>query len=85
MTRLGQMLIEEGVEKGMEKGMLIGREEGKQLGREEGARKATQENIRNLMDTLKLSLDQAMDALKIPPAEREKYQVIFQKSTLTGK
>ncbi|MCC8150400.1 MAG: hypothetical protein LIO96_02800 [Lachnospiraceae bacterium] len=58
MTRLGQMLIEEGLEKGLEKGREEGREE----------------SLHNIMETLKLSLEQAMDALKIPDSERAKYQ-----------
>lgn len=42
-------------------------------GREEGAIQATLTSIRNLMETLHLSTQQAMDALKIPPNEQEKY------------
>lgn len=31
------------------------------------------EDIRNLMETLNLNIQQAMDALKIPPAEQSQY------------
>ncbi|MCC8150401.1 MAG: hypothetical protein LIO96_02805 [Lachnospiraceae bacterium] len=62
MTRLGQMLIEEGWEKGQTKG------------REEGREEIRMESLRNIMETLKLSPEQAMDALKIPDSERTKYQ-----------
>ena len=34
-------------------------------------------SLRNLMDTMKLTLPQAMQALKIPPAEYGKYTAIF--------
>ncbi|MCD8365837.1 MAG: hypothetical protein LUC83_08540 [Clostridiales bacterium] len=57
MTRLGQMLIEEGLEEGLEKGR--------------------EESLRNIMETLKLPLEQAMDALKIPDSERAKYQALL--------
>ena len=44
----------------------------------EEARNETREqtylvSIRNLMDTLKLTADQAMTALKIPPEDQAKY------------
>ncbi|MCC8140780.1 MAG: hypothetical protein LIO67_10885 [Lachnospiraceae bacterium] len=57
MTRLGQMLVEEG--------------------REEGVQKTILESIRSLMETLKLSADQAMEALKVPVEEREKYRTMI--------
>ena len=34
-------------------------------------------SLRNIMDTLNLSPQQAMDALKIPPAEHEKYAAVL--------
>lgn len=39
----------------------------------EGAEKATLVYLRNLMETLQLTVDQAFDALKIPEEERKKY------------
>lgn len=42
-------------------------------GREEGKDLALVSTIRNLMETLHLSAKQAMDAMKIPAAEQEKY------------
>ena len=47
--------------------------EGKNIGRKEGITQATFENIRNLMETMNLSADQAMKALKIPEENRETY------------
>ena len=41
--------------------------------RQESEAKKCTENIRSLMKTLKLTAQQAMDALQIPPQEQEKY------------
>ncbi len=41
--------------------------------REECFAEGREESLRNLMDSLKLTAVQAMDALKIPADEREKY------------
>ena len=46
-----------GIEKGIAKGITSN----------------TLQSIRNLMETLQLTAEQAMDALKIPEEEREKY------------
>ena len=60
-----------------EEGREIGREEGREIGREEGREEGRKEtellSIRNLMDTLKLTAQQAMDALKISPADQQRY------------
>ena len=45
--------------------------EGRQLGREEGKEATLLENIQSLVEQLHLSPEQAMDALDIPPEERE--------------
>ena len=39
-----------------------------------GKEKMLLSNIRSLMETLKLTAEQAMDALKIPKGDQEKYQ-----------
>ncbi|MCD8361998.1 MAG: hypothetical protein LUC98_03380 [Lachnospiraceae bacterium] len=57
-------------EEARETGLTEGRAEGRAEGRED----TILESIRNLMETLKLSADQAMEALKIPAGEREKYR-----------
>ena len=49
-----------------------GLEEGLEKGREEGLEKARLEDIRNLMDELKLTARQAMDVLKISQEEQRK-------------
>ncbi len=65
MTRLGQMLINEGIDEG--------KREGRKEGRKEGRENATLDSIRNLMDTLMFTAEEAMNALKIPEADRNKY------------
>ncbi len=62
-----QVLREDGEAIGMEKGIEIGRREAVEIGRREA--------IENLMDTLNLTEEQAMEALKIPESERKKYSV----------
>ena len=52
-----------------EKGKIEGRTEG----RKEGIDEARLESIRNIMNTLKMTTNQAMDVLRIPVSEREKY------------
>ena len=49
------------------------REEGRKEGREEGTETANLNNIKNLMESLKISAENAMDLVKIPAEEREKY------------
>ena len=48
-----------------------------ELFKEDGRREMSEEKditgVRNLMDTLKLTAQQAMDALKIPPEKQKKY------------
>ena len=56
---------EEGFEEGIEKGREEGREEGRQL--------TLIANIKNLMNRVKFTIQQAMDALDIPEAERPQY------------
>ncbi len=41
--------------------------------REEDREINTLESIRNLMETLKLTTEQAMDALKVPKKDQKKY------------
>ena len=48
-----------------------GVEIGRQEGRQEGKAWAQYEAIENLMDSLNLSVEEAMEALKIPESDRE--------------
>jgi hypothetical protein len=49
------------------------RDEGIEIGMERGVKVGNIASIKNLMETLKLSMQQAMDALKIPDADRAYY------------
>lgn len=49
------------------------REEGRLEGKLEGQAEERFLSIKNLMDTMKWTAKQAMDALQIPEAEREQY------------
>ena len=42
--------------------------------KKEGREESQIDDIRNLMDSLSLSMEQAMDALKIPEDKREEYK-----------
>ena len=78
---LNRMLDEEELEearkKAREEGLKQGREEGKEEGlkegREEGTETANLSNLKNLMEALKISAESAIDLVKIPAEEREKY------------
>ena len=52
-----------------DKGMKAGME----AGRKEGAAQTMLNSIKNLMETLGLTIEQAMSALKVPDADRPKY------------
>ena len=58
--------LSKGVEnRGIRKGIIQGREEGRE--------EEKLNSIRNVMDTLGLTLEQAMDVLDVPKSEQEKY------------
>ena len=71
------MTLQERDERMREEGRKEGREEGRKAGREEGRKEgaeiATLNSIKNLMETLELSAEKAMDLEKIPTEERERY------------
>lgn len=46
-------------------------------GIEEGQEKERLSSIKNIMESLKLTADEAMDALKIPAGERKKYMTML--------
>lgn len=70
MCNLSQGVMERAMEKGVAKGIGIGEERGEN--------KATLNAIRNVMDSFKVSVDAAMDALHIPEADRAKYRATLQ-------
>jgi len=68
--------LSEGVmRKGMARGIAKGVAKGVAKGRTEGI----VSSIQSLMETMNLSPDQAMAALKVPEAERQKYVELLKK------
>ena len=63
-------LREESRQEGMREGIKIGKEEGREEGREEGISLS----LRNLMDAMNLSVEQALTALKVPVEHWPKYK-----------
>ena len=62
------------------KGMLLAEyneAETMELFKEDGRREKELENIQSLMETLKLTAKQAMDALKIPLSEQSVYSTML--------
>ena len=70
MTRLGQMLMDEGMEKGIEKGI----EQGIEKGIEKGIELTQTDSIKKLMKNMNLTIEQAMNTLEVPEDKREKYR-----------
>ncbi len=66
MCNLSKGILERGLEQGLERGL------------ERGKRERTVEVIQNLMETLKLTMEQAMDAIKVPEVDREMYKAMLQ-------
>ncbi len=58
MNRLGQMLMDEGMEKSIEKGIEL----------------SLTNSIKKLMKNTNLTIEQAMNALEVPEDKREKYR-----------
>ena len=82
MCNLSQGIVEkgraEGMAKGRAEGMAKGRAEGMAKGRAEGMAKgifdANIGSIRAMVSELHLTVEQAMNVLKIPPSERDRYR-----------
>lgn len=85
MCNLSKGVLEKGLREGMEKGMKEGMkqglekgmEQGLEKGMEQGLEKGTLQAIKNLMETLSFTFQQAMDALKIPEIERAQYEKLL--------
>ena len=61
----------------IEKYIAEGRREGRRKGRSEGRREGKAEAIRNLMESMSMTAEQAMKALKIPAGEFGKYMTLL--------
>ena len=57
--------------------LMMELKEQRREGYDEGKESERVSSIRNLMETLNLSAQQAMDALKIPASEQEKYAALI--------
>ena len=68
-----KMGTEKGLQKGIAQGLQRGILQGKEQGFLQGSENKTVEDIQSLTKTLKLSVDEAMDALQIPIEERANY------------
>lgn len=63
MCNLSKGVMEKGMEKGIAKGMTD----------------AILTSIKNLMETMGLTIEQAMAALKVPEGERQKYMDLLER------
>ena len=66
-------IVEEIAEKRFQKGIQKGRQEGRLEGREE----TIVDSIQKLMRTMKLTAQQAMEALEISPADQQRYLTLL--------
>ena len=68
---------EEGREDGREEGRKEGRKEGREEGREEGRQEMILNNIRNLTETFQITVEKAMEGLKIPVENWGQYAALL--------
>ena len=62
MCNYSNGVLERGIERGMERGI------------EQGIKTALEDSIRNLMNSMNWTEEQAMEALQIPKQQREQYR-----------
>ena len=79
MCNLGEGLWERAIKKGREEGLEKGMQKGMEKGVMEGRAEGLAEAIRNVMDSLNLTPEQAMTVLKVPESQRPKYRDLLQK------
>ena len=77
MCELLDRVQAEGERIGFEKGEQIGIEKGEQIGIEKGIEMTRIKTLKELITQLKLSEKEAMDFMKIPESEREKYRKLL--------
>lgn len=66
-------LMKDEIDKTVAEAVAESREEARAEGRAEGTDNAILSAITNLMDTMKMTAEQAMEAIKVPQADRSKY------------
>ena len=67
----------QGLTEGLAQGMQQGLQQGMQQGLQQGMQQATLTSIRNLMVSLNMTEDQAMAALQLSDADKEKYRELL--------
>ena len=70
-------VIEKYIAEGRREGIRKGRSEGRREGMRKGRREGKVEAIRNLMESMSMTAEQAMKALKIPAGEFGKYMTLL--------
>ena len=63
----------EGIEEGRAEGRAERIEEGRAEGRAEGKTESLVSSIKNVMDSIHVSIEEAMDILKVDPQKRQEY------------
>lgn len=79
MSNLTAEIIKKGMEYNKEEIKRFYEDEFKEIFREEGKKKTLITSIKNLIDSLKITAEKAMDALKIKEEDREMYLKALQK------
>ena len=74
MTRLGQMLVEEGREEGRQEGREEGRQEGREEGREEGHEESRTEIILNMLSKNQFSVEEIAELVGVTVEKVEEIQ-----------
>ncbi|MGP1434300.1 MAG: hypothetical protein ACTTKP_08485, partial [Catonella sp.] len=69
--------IEQGIERGIEQGIEQGIERGIEKGIEQGIEKGIILSLKRLMTNLKLTLEQALDALEISEQDKPQYRAMI--------
>ena len=77
MCNYSTYILEKGMQRGMQQGIQQGIQQGMQQGIQQGMQQGMQEkefnNIKTLMETMNWNPLQAMNALRIPEEEQQKY------------
>ena len=69
--------LQEGIKQGMKQGLEKGLKQGMEKGMEQGMEQGQIFALRNLVDGTGWPIEKAMEMLKIPPTDREKYAAIL--------
>jgi flagellar biosynthesis/type III secretory pathway protein FliH len=71
-------LFAEELEESRNSGIELGESRGRKLGEESGRESNLISNLKSLMDSMEWTIDQAMDALKVPEDQRDHYRKAVQ-------